>query len=253
MSSPTTKKVHVALNTLLDTRLGGMILLDEKFALEVTKHEDYFKRTIDEFSAPGFGALPVDKLEQIIEKRASDVIKRAMVTRMPEFLMEMLLQFEKIAINSPFITDVSVQINTYPFKIDEFGMLAITKIMRTYIKVDCEFETVYLPYEELTVDKVEKEYTALIMYDYYKWMDLHATELQSRRLRNVGLYVPALYFKRRPTEEEIHQFHRNGMTMFEFMKTALDPMINVQFVDISMFCARLPVPVKKEGVVAVQA
>jgi hypothetical protein len=240
VSSKYVKKVYITLDSLLDTRMGGLACIDATFAFDVTTSSNYFEREQDSFTTPAGGTLSREKFQAYCAMHRQQIVRASLKTKMHGFLGELCMQFVKQTLGTPHYSAVEIELNLYPYQLNRMEVGEIVSVLAYYLGQQYTISTVYLSNEQLTLENVRENYCAMILYDYHEWLNLYDLAIRKKPLKEVCLYVPKLYFSQVPTVEEIKSFSEHNTTPFELSQHVLAPLVLVQYLPISLYCADIP-------------
>ncbi len=233
-------KVYLALDCLLDTRLGVLATISPDFAFEVTTKKSYFMREEDKFGTPEMGVLNKDLLAEVLKKRPEEVIRNSLRTKIPQFVREICTKLFFQAMSTPFHAGVEIDVNVYPHKFNDVEAKALIASLVLCFGKEFTLNLISKSDQDLTVDYVHDHYRCVIMYVYHEWMNVHQKEIQKKPLKTTGFYVPRLYFLTPPTEEALQEFADHNTDLFKFTQTILGPLVPIQFLPVALFCADTP-------------
>ena len=234
------KKVLLSSDALFDLRQGTLTRINSEFAVDVTTDKSYFIRNQDLFSCKKYGTLDKELYSKIYSAYKDEIIRSSIMTAILPFTHSLCGEYIRQAINGPVISGVELEVNLYPF---EFTQAECEELLTTLVQtlgVLYPIALVSISPQELTVDLVRKDYSAIISYDYAEWFNLHTDELKKNPLHETGFYVPKIYFQKVPSDEELAEFKKHKTTPFDFMTQALAPFAVIQHLPIAMYCADTP-------------
>lgn len=238
------RKIYIAADALWDLRQGTLTRIKPEFAVAVTSHPSYYMRDVDHF-AVGEERLNPDIYQAVFERYKHEILRCSLRTEILDFLRALCRQYMKQSIATPHLQDFAVEVNSYPFVLSEEEQALLLTSMREALGGTIEVSVVYIPWPELTLERVRSTYSAMVMYQYHSWLNLHNDELKKRPLMEVGLYVPRLYFadKNQITDEIRRELKKRGKDEFEIFSDVLNPFVGIQFLPVSLFSAATPVNV----------
>lgn len=235
-----TAKIYVALDCLLDMRLGAMVLLDDEFAFEVSTQESYYLREEDYFVSKKYGALGKEMLSKLLRQRADDILPNSLKTRLPKFIFDLGKRLKDQAHNTPYHTDMAIEVNTYPCSLTQEELATLLRVIKECIGGDYPISLIHKSDELLTYRYVKDNYRCVVMYDYKNWMNLYDKEIKKSPLKETCFYVPKLYFGTPPAREALLELEKHRTDPFSFMEEIMMPLVPIQFLPIALFCADIP-------------
>ena len=220
--------VLVSLDALLDTRLSILKKIDSRTADLMLVNGAYFSRVSDKFPAfPGFA--------ERYAKRDRETLRDAMVTECINFIRDMVSQMVLMGYKTPFHQEVRVQVNTYPYALEEEEIILIGEALAVNFIGVCELDMVTLNDKQISPSYCRENVTVMVMYDYKDWLDTHALELEKLGIPEVDLYVPGLYFGEEPSQAEIEAMVRERGHPMELIENAFKPMIHLDLLTPRVF------------------
>lgn len=239
---PAVRKVYVASDAVWDLRQGTLARISPDFAVAVTGEESYYTREEDLFSANGF-TLQREIYQGVYEQYKQEILGLSMRTMIFDFLRSLCKEYIKHTVVTPFVSDFAIQINSYPFPLSEQEALDIRAAVKQELGQGIEVEVVYLPHAEITPKYAKENYSAMILYHYYDWMNLHEKELKKGPLLEVGFYVPKLFFlDRSKMDADLErELAKKDSDIFEQLEMIAKPYFTLQHLPISLFSAATPV------------
>lgn len=227
--------IYIDIDSLFDTRLGTLALLDENL-VPVVLNENYMGREQDVFPP-----LKKETFKQLYELRDSETLRLSPVTSCFKLLNDLVLNTLKIALDSPDCTGAKIFLNIYPYKLsdEEIGDLMDLVVTSTMNKV--QVEVIYLAPGELTVDYCSRNLVVLVMYDYNAWLEANVVNggFKKKNLTDLMLVAPKLYLHKVPTPKEVREIGMKGMTPFKAVTILASPMIRLELMDVNVFSVDL--------------
>ena len=232
-------RILISIDCILDTRLGVIMDIDPRQVdkVLVNKEFNYHERLSDEF--PG-----IDKNEFETKYLARDVtiLAQSKATNLFNFLIETDKVLQVELKTKPDIDDLQYVINVYPYLLTPKEIEDIVFCFRFNMKNQhLKVSVIWMPLEKLTVDYCNTDITAMFMYDYDEWMNIHVDSLSKMSLHDVTLFAPMIYKDKKPTEEEIAEFKEAGTAdPFMILSTAVRELIELFFLPINEFSVYKP-------------
>ena len=225
-----TARILISLDALLDTRIGTIARMDQNLALRVLS-QGYHVRKSDFF--PG-----VDKqlFDEMYAKRDLETLRISQCTNIVLVIKDFVTSIITSAINTPYIDDCEIVINTYPYDIDEQTIKLIKQALMFWVNRFATIDHVHLSDEELTPSLIKDNYDVLYMYSYEHWLDCQTNNFEKTQITRVDLYVPAISFNHDLTDKMIKDIKdETGQHPFEHLKFAMAPFVNMKPIDVSAF------------------
>jgi hypothetical protein len=243
MNAPTPKvrKIYIAADSLWDLRQGTLARISPDFAARVTAQPAYYTREEDTFNFKG-QTLEKSIYERVFARFKKEILKCSLRTEIVSFVLPLCKQYMTQAFVTPFLADFMVQINMYPFELSQSEREEIAQVMSEALGGSIKVEVVYIPLEDLTIERVNDTYASMVMYNYHPWLNCHTEEMKKTHLRDVGLFVPRLYFadRKQLTAEIEDDLKKKGKDIFDMFAEIMTPYVVMQFLPIALFCASTP-------------
>lgn len=241
-NNSTLRKIYIASDALWDLRQGTLTKINAAWAAEVTSQTSYYTRDEDKFATPN-DALSPEVYARVFEKYKHQILSLSLRTEILSFVLELCGQYVKQIGTTPFLSAFELEINTYPFTLSD---------EESKVLLDClvaeltDFTTIRLAHitpAQLTIAKVKEEYASMVLYNYHDWLNLHTEELKTVNLKEVGLYVPRMYFanKAELTDDFRRELKKRGKDEFELLAEVLKPFVHLQFLPVALYSASTPV------------
>ena len=230
--------VYVELDCLLDTRLATIARIDQGLAAKVIK-EGYHKRMSDHF--PG---VPLDEYKELYDNRDHLTLEHSVCTPVVKLIGEIIKELEDEASTSPIHKGGFVTVNCYPYDVDDEERQILKESIAVWIGSNVEIEVVSVPREVMEPAYIITRYAVMCMYDYYKWMDMHAKNFEKVQLASVRLIAPALYIDNVPDKDTIRRWTKEADDPLRALATLASPLVDLEFADAALFSA-LYDPIKK--------
>lgn len=233
--------IYITLDSLLDTRLGTLIKINNKFAFNVSNNEKYYNRQIDDFEDDELGSLSKDNYDKVYSTFKNEIIHLSLKTKMYKFLKELCGILLEKTIATPYGSDIEVHVNIHPFNLNDEEIKLLSKAISFHLNNLYSVKIINISLEDLNCKHVKENYCAMIMYNYGEWMNLHQLQMQKREVKNVALYIPRINFVRLLTEEEVKDCTTDQGDIFDTLSIIVREFITMQFLPISLYCADLPI------------
>lgn len=222
--------IYVDLDALLDTRLGTLAYLKNEYAVNALSN-DYMTRDRDEFKDVSY-----EVFKKAYEKRDIDTLKLSTFTNVFTLLQSCIKStFETAATNSN-IKPIQVQVNVYPYKLDEEEMSEISIAVWSRLKEMVDVNVVNINDVFLTPAYCKDQYSMMIRYDYQSWLKIHhdSHAFDKVKMPTVSIVAPAIY-QSRPSVEELEELQKQSIHPFDATEFSLAPFFTLRLVDISVF------------------
>lgn len=225
--------IYVELDALLDTRLVTVAKIDPEAGAKLVDLRSYYERLIDDFSEVG---VDRQKFLEAYRRRDIETLKYARMTGMVVWLAKMVMELEIQSATTPFITELKVEINTYPYDLDEETRRAIGEAVSYYVGKTTPIAVVYYPPEMVDPEFCRKRYGAMMMYDANDWIRRYAHALSTHGIPQVTMIAPALYHERIPHPDEVKIDSLPGLNPFALAERGLSEAIRLELISVDSFC-----------------
>tara|TARA_B100000700_G_scaffold208593_1_gene229246 strand:- start:3506 stop:4210 length:705 start_codon:yes stop_codon:yes gene_type:complete len=227
------QSLYVSLDSLLDTRFGTLIKMDEEKAAGLIA-KGYRQRQIDDFSQLD-ETIDNEEFKRLYESRDQTTLELSKCSNIVPTVCHMVMELRDAAKEVPFIDQVTVDVNMYPYDFSEEVQREIVNTIRYMTGDIAKISAVNIPLIGLMPDYISNHYDAVIMYDFNAWLEKHGNALKHNPMPRVSFIVPALFQGRVPTEDELDFGELNTNDPFSATEMALAEYLIVRFVDVSKF------------------
>ena len=232
----TTKGFYIDLDSLYDTRLATLELIDPELAFRALEN-DYLKREDNNFPL-------VDKnlFDELYAGRDLEVLERALPTKALEIIQSFIRAAERENMESPRVGPIEIYINVWPYKVTKSVAQEMTKTLFETMARSADIHLINMSPEQVTPAFFQKNISAALMYDYGPWLDAHSKNdnFRKNQIPDVSLFVPTLYFVGKPSEAQLREFERNGPGVFKLIEIGASQLVGLEFVDNEYFNAVIP-------------
>lgn len=214
--------IFIELDAILDTRLAILANLDDVLLKKIL--EKYHNRDEDVF--PG---MDDSLFKELYANRTKEILSNSIITPMIELIKEFSQKTLKLLVSTPFHYKPKIILNIYPYELieDEIVILISTIVNETNELADVQ--VVNMTYEEITPKYVKNNVSIMVLYEYYKWLEIHSANENFKKTTcpDIALLGPRIYFKPKPKriEEDPHQ-------AMEFLA---GPFIGLKLISIEHF------------------
>lgn len=225
-----TARILISLDVLLDTRIATVARMDQEKAVEIL-NGNYHQRKSDFFDG-------IDKaqFDLMYDQRDLETLLISQCTNIVLILKNFVSSIIDTAINTPYIDDCNITINTYPYDIDDKTITTIKQAVMHWVDRFATVDHVHLSDENLTPSYIKDNYDVLYMYQYDKWLETQTSNFEKTQIPRVDLYVPAISLNHDLTDKMIRDIkEETGQHPFDHLKFGLAPFINIKPIDVSAF------------------
>lgn len=161
-------RVMIELDCLFDMRLATLARMGDEALINAIK-SGYYDRLSDNFEGVDY-----DTFKSIYDNRDKTLLKDAVITKISKFLKEFVLGTFSNTNNGPFHMTPSILVNCYPYKLMDEEVAMIIAGVKQITAGLCDIECVSISPQQLTPLYVKVNLTTLIIYEYDKWLEIHA-------------------------------------------------------------------------------
>lgn len=232
--------IYIGLDELLDTRLASLGLIHPTLVIQALEN-DYHNREEDSFPN-----MSKKNFKELYDTRDNEVLKISGYCETVPFLQECIQNLLKQALESPFVTEIKLVVNTSPYVLTEDELVTIQNSLRVYCSDLIEIEFINKTDKQLTANYC-KQFSVMIRYSYSEWLDNMAKDesIKQTPLTHVTLFVPALYLSRLPTEQERRNFEADKKSAFDYAEIQFSPFISLKYLPVSIFCVKIDMDEKQ--------
>lgn len=208
-------------------------MLDIDVSEKLLMSGDYFKREIDKFEG-----IDNTEFKRITEEASEELLTKSVLCEMVRFLGGMISKNNVIATSDPGYVDLSLKVNIWPFKLDEETIDLVGRAIASHFKGICGVELIDVSMEELTPKYCSEHFSALVMYNYDVWMNIHAENFKICRIPDVTLFGPRIYFNELPTAEQLDELLtlEGGTDPFIAVQKLATPLVMLDLIPVRYFC-----------------
>jgi len=161
-------RVMIELDCLFDMRLAALARMGDDALINAFK-SGYYERLSDNFEGVDY-----DTFKSIYDNRDKSLLKDAVITKISGFLKEFILGTFSNTNNGPFHMTPSILVNCYPYQLEDSEVAMIVLGVKQLTAGLCDIECVSISPEQLTPMYVKINLSTLIIYEYDKWLEIHA-------------------------------------------------------------------------------
>lgn len=219
--------IYTDIDTLFDTRLCLLYLINPELATELVKSGKYFERLKD-----NMGNMSWDIFKSFYKKRNKKLLELAIETNvLSKFIRPDC--YEKVTHssngNGGFI---KVYVNTYPYMLNNNEKDILTKLVNSKL-YGGDVEMIYKHPKEVKPEWVYEKVASMFMYDGLHWLNYHSStgDICRHSLPSVMLMVPTIIENSIPS-------HLITKTYLMSIEEATKNYIMLTFADTIYFCAK---------------
>lgn len=240
------RMILVPLDCLLDTRAGALATLSRSYLDAILQGgSPYFGRVIDDFEWLGQGVT--EKFKARYEARDVEVLKASFKTQLVPYLTQLIASIMMAAHEHPQWNDVGVEVNYWPYKLTRAQIELFKEAMTFAIGgggdevdpiLDPNIEMVSIPPEELSLDRLARDWQTVYMYDFIGWTNTHAKDFEkdesAMKAVNVEVFVPVL-FRELPNKADLRRPDGSHINPAHEAKRHFSLWLNLNYLNPQMF------------------
>jgi len=229
--------ILVELDALLDTRAATLFRLNPEHLGEALG-KNYYTRTVDKFPN-----VDQNEFNDLYQKRNKETLKQSLITDIGRLLDEFCKNILDNTIKTPFHYSPKVILNIYPYELEESEINVLIAGVVSITNRLTEVEVVNLSYEQLTPAYVKSKLSVLVLYDYWRWLEIHSVNGAFKKVAcpEVALIGPRISFKEDLTNLKLET------DPFDAAIEIAKPFIALSLIDVSHFCLSIKYLVKEEN------
>lgn len=227
--------IYVDLDCLLDTRMGTLVKHYPELAASLLEDDNYYLRVEESFRD-----IPTTQFEELYSTRDKETLQLSRLTRIPEMLANMVMDFSSSMVNHPNYENIILYVNIHPYVLDDNEKDTLIKIIEGFTHAIPKVKIIDKSLESLSCMWVNLFVDHLFIYHYDKWLNARGKELNHRGLPYTSLYCPMLYFGHVPTKEDKRNIEEllgdEVSDHFTLVAELYKTIIQFNFIPVDMFC-----------------
>lgn len=227
------KKILIDLDSLIDTRLGLLNLIDPHFVANMDI-DKYINRIMDKFESP---AMPPGKFAALYAKRDIDTLRAGVPTpiliKVAEVLREKLtggMTPQPGSINE-------MDINIYPYRLSDDERAELASVTEFRMAAKLKVNIIRTPPSALPYSYVNDNYYAAILYGWQDWVIAQGENALSATCPDLRVIVPKLLVKEldptQGTAEEKALMEKMGP--FDIDALAFSSLFKLEFETVGLY------------------
>lgn len=226
-------RILVWLDALLDTRIATVSKIDQDAAVKLLNDPRYEAREIDDFSE--LCGISKEQFDEAYAARDVETLQRSRITGVPIYLDRLVRQLEVDKNRTPHIDDIKVDINIWPYELDQEEQDLLITLVMHYVGVETMARVVRYSPEEVTPALLRKEYTVHVIYSFSEWMEKQAEAYQVVKTPTLAVVAPALYRDKIPETKDLTVDGFGVASPFTVTPVMLSEMIRLDLIPARMF------------------
>ena len=237
---PAEKFILINLDCLLDTRQGALLTISPEVAYEITSKEDYHARESDEFVSEQYGTLSTELFEQVKEKFKHEIIFKSLKTKMYLFLQELIDGYVKLALTTPHVSTITLEVNLYPYQFTDTQVEYLMKALIAHLGNAAAISIVNFDIKQMPLKAISEKYESVIMYNPVEWLNQRHNELKVGTMKDLTLYIPRMNTVRALTDKERKSISKNVSDVYKFTEMIFAGFVRLSYVPVEYYCADVP-------------
>lgn len=237
---PAEKFILINLDCLLDTRQGTLLTISPEVAYEITSKEDYHARESDEFVSEQYGTLSTELFEQVKEKFKHEIIFKSLKTKMYLFLQELIDGYVKLALTTPHVSTITLEVNLYPYQFTDTQVEYLMKALIAHLGNAAAISIVNFDIKQMPLKAIAEKYESVIMYNPVEWLNQRHNELKVGTMKDLTLYIPRMNTVRALTDKERKSISKNVSDVYKFTEMIFAGFVRLNYVPVEYYCADVP-------------
>ena len=222
---PLNENILVDLDCLLDTRLPVLRYLDDDLGIQMLKDGSYRKRVIDRF-----GNIPDKVFRSYYQARSKNVLGLATPTPMVDMVLDYCEEAYYSATCASLNHIPTLQINTYPYQLNEAESLNVLELMYNLLPVNIDIDMVYMDFNDLSCEYVDNNLGTVIKYDAVEWLEYQSAlgNLSKTTLLRSSVIAPLIAGINTPSKNITQD-------AFEEARNTFGPVTNLVFIQSRLY------------------
>jgi hypothetical protein len=229
------RRILLDIDALLDTRLGLLSQLNSEVATRVVQSNAYWERDYTDWERLTRGGVTNAAFEAAWVKRDIETARQSIMTGIIPVLMRVMAEYDQNMRDGVVTDDLALEVNLHPYEFNDEETEELTEILKGVFYQDLTVTFCSRPLEELTPVVLNEHYSAVVLFDFNRWIKHHCLSLGETRCKGLSFIVPRL-FEKDPSQlslerkqEEIMGFRLWFVELFE-----------VEFIDAEWFSMYRP-------------
>jgi hypothetical protein len=252
MEENTTRQIYTDIHSILDLRIGAVGAVCSQTLpqckIDILSDPAYYLRDVDMIGNTALGYLNEKEIRDIHLSNPGLCLNESHQTKIVPFIRHMLYSYYETAATDPSYTDITLEINFYPFDVDDDFAQQLTKEMSNVFKIPFRINA----YSKHIKDVDFSNTVTAFIYNPTEWFNANEKRIKSRALTKLVLYTPKVNRIRAFTSEEKQQLHFFKNDVFEATSKVCSGFFELEFLPIRLFCADSPFNEEDELIKAIE-
>lgn len=231
--------LYVDLDSLLDVRLGTLAVHHPEVFAKIVNDDAYYLREMDDFTA--WGGPDREAFQALYAKRGIAELQASIMTAMPMVVKNIMGIMERDFEETPHYTEVGMDINIYPYELQDDEIEDLSKIMMVYGGINITPQVIRIAPADLTPDRIEPRYKGVLMYDFRHWLEMHQPKLKPIQLMRCTFHAPWLVYGALMTPDQLEQAGlRREASHREMTEISLREFLFLEYLPATFFSSYRP-------------
>lgn len=230
------RNVYLDLDTLFDTRLGVLSLINPEAAKRILTSNQYWDREHTNWKVLTEGVVTNEEFEAAWLTRDINALQSSIVTGIIPVLLNILNEYTQLKKEGLNQEDVGLIINIYPYELEPEELDELVRIIKYevfYEFLPVTFTSISL--EELTPEYMDKTFSAMILFEFHRWIKIHAAAISTANCKGLSIIVPKI-FEHDPSKLPVERKKEEIMSF----KMWLMDHLSLEFIDARWFSLMRP-------------
>jgi len=214
------KRILTSLDTLFDTRLACLELINPVARSVLVQKPDYWLREHTDWSTLTDGLVSNEQFDQAYAKRDNEVRWGSVMTGIWPVILKVLTDYDLTLLESLQDQEITLEVNIWPYVLEEDEALGIEEHLKRLLGNELVILFTSIPLEELTPSFITERYSLAILFEFHEWIKLHVKALYQHKANRFVMVGPKL-FEHDPRsltiEEKQKEMTRFRLVHLEFM------------------------------------
>lgn len=225
--------ICIGLDSLLDTRLGTLISMDESSAIEMLKN-GYRKRTSDDWTKL-YPDADNEAFKDRYGRRGEDgeILTLSKPTNLLPFLNHIIRELMASRLQRPDKEEIRVDVNFYPYQCTSEVTKTVLAAIQYSLGPDVVLSNVYIGLDEFTPHVIKETYDIIFIYDFNEWIEKHESTLVDNKFPQTMVIIPTIYHNLKKGDES--KISSMKTSPFAAIEAALIEYMSVRCIDTHYF------------------
>lgn len=237
-------RLMIELDMLLDTRIAAVSQLNQQAAIDLLTPA-YRQRISDDLGE----LTPLITTEEFKKKyalRNKETLMWARPTPMLYFFCLTVNQNVELSQSNENIEEIEIDINTYPYDLNDEEKDEICACLLTYINYPVVVRTIFMPPYALTINEIKlRQWTSLYMYNFRDWAESIIPNMTEAtpKIPSVFIVAPELLKtqKELPAVDDMKMPNGQQVSPHQAVRILLSPFISIRYAPVEhVSLAELP-------------